>query len=141
LSAGIDVELPATDCYGPPLLDALEAGILALDVVDRAVARVLRAKFELKAFARVVVPAGRAWRAAFTLPVRQLGFRDRGLRYVVEPGEIEVHVGTSVERLSPAGSFTVVSDNGPVEVEEVFGGRVEVGDRFVAGDEEEEEQG
>ena len=47
LAAGIDVELPAVRCYGDPLRSAVEDGDVAMEVVDRAVARVLRQKFEL----------------------------------------------------------------------------------------------
>ena len=47
LAAGIDVELPTVRCYGEPLRSAVEAGDVAMEVVDRAVARVLRQKFEL----------------------------------------------------------------------------------------------
>jgi len=47
LAAGIDVELPAVRCYGEPLRSAVEGGAVDLDVVDRAVARVLRQKAEL----------------------------------------------------------------------------------------------
>ena len=45
LEAGIDVELPATDCYGDHLVDAVEAGELAEATLDAAVRRVLRTKF------------------------------------------------------------------------------------------------
>ena len=47
LAAGIDVELPTVRCYGDPLRSAVEDGDVAIEVVDRAVARVLRQKFEL----------------------------------------------------------------------------------------------
>ena len=47
LTAGIDVELPSVRCYGEPLRAAVEAGDVAVEVVDRAAARVLRQKFEL----------------------------------------------------------------------------------------------
>jgi beta-xylosidase len=47
LTAGIDVELPSVRCYGEPLRAAVEAGDVAVEVADRAVARVLRQKFEL----------------------------------------------------------------------------------------------
>ena len=46
----------------------------------------------------------------FTTPVGQLGFYDRNLDYVVEPGEIEVFVGTSSVELIDAGTVTVVAD-------------------------------
>ena len=45
--AGIDVELPAADCYGGPLLAALADGTIDIAVVDRAVRRVLTQKCEL----------------------------------------------------------------------------------------------
>jgi beta-xylosidase len=47
LAAGIDVELPTTDCYGEPLLAAVEAGTVDAAVVDRALERVLLQKCEL----------------------------------------------------------------------------------------------
>ncbi len=47
LSAGIDVELPTVDCYGEPLLAAVESGAVDAAVVDRALMRVLRQKCEL----------------------------------------------------------------------------------------------
>jgi beta-glucosidase len=50
LSAGIDVELPATDAYADPLAAALEDGRVDPDVLDAAVRRVLRQKFELGLF-------------------------------------------------------------------------------------------
>ncbi|ANN17846.1 glycosyl hydrolase [Amycolatopsis orientalis] len=47
LAAGIDVELPTVDCYGEPLLAAVEQGAVDAAVVDRALERVLRQKCEL----------------------------------------------------------------------------------------------
>jgi beta-glucosidase len=47
LRAGIDVELPGVNCYGRPLLEAVESGQVDLALVDRAVARILRQKCEL----------------------------------------------------------------------------------------------
>jgi beta-xylosidase len=47
LTAGVDVELPSVRCYGAPLHAAVAAGDVTTAVVDRAVARVLRQKFEL----------------------------------------------------------------------------------------------
>jgi len=50
LSAGIDVELPKTNCYGAPLKEQLEKGLVPMEMVDRAVARVLKLKFLLGLF-------------------------------------------------------------------------------------------
>ena len=50
LEAGIDVELPSTDCYGAPLLEAIKSGRVDEALLDQAVSRVLRVKFELGLF-------------------------------------------------------------------------------------------
>jgi beta-glucosidase len=55
LDAGLDVELPGTDCYGAPLLRAVRAGRVSEATLDTSVARVLRAKFELGLFERPFV--------------------------------------------------------------------------------------
>ena len=47
LAAGIDVELPHTRCYGEPLAEAVRAGAVPEELVDRAARRVLRQKAEL----------------------------------------------------------------------------------------------
>jgi beta-xylosidase len=47
LNAGIDVELPTVNCFGKPLIDAIEAGHADPTLVDRALERVLAQKFEL----------------------------------------------------------------------------------------------
>jgi len=58
-------------------------------------ASLTRPVLELKAFARVHIAAGASRTLTFTVHAGQLGFYDRDLRYIVESGEIEVHVGTS----------------------------------------------
>lgn len=50
IEAGIDVELPATNCYGDPLRQAVESGRLREAVLDEAVRRVLAQKFALGLF-------------------------------------------------------------------------------------------
>ena len=57
LLAGLDMELPATDCYGSPLKAEIEAGRIAQTVVDTAVRRVLRLKFQLGLFENPYVDA------------------------------------------------------------------------------------
>jgi beta-xylosidase len=47
LTAGIDVELPTVNCYGAPLLSAVEAGKVDVAIIDRALERVLIQKCEL----------------------------------------------------------------------------------------------
>jgi beta-glucosidase len=60
LEAGIDVELPTTAAYGRPLAEALADGRADVSLVDRAVARVLRVKFELGLFERPYVDVAAA---------------------------------------------------------------------------------
>jgi beta-glucosidase len=50
LEAGIDVELPAANCYGQPLLDALASGAIDAELVRVSARRVLRKKIELGLF-------------------------------------------------------------------------------------------
>ena len=58
LEAGVDVELPTTQMYGSPLAEAVAAGRVPVATIDLAVARVLRAKFELGLFEKpYVAPA------------------------------------------------------------------------------------
>jgi beta-glucosidase-like glycosyl hydrolase len=60
LLAGLDMELPAVDCYGAPLKAEIEAGQVPLEVVDTAVRRVLRLKFQLGLFENPYVNAAAA---------------------------------------------------------------------------------
>jgi len=50
LSAGLDMELPAQQFYNQHLKAEIEAGRLAMEIVDEAVRRVLRLKFQLGLF-------------------------------------------------------------------------------------------
>ncbi|KOG19426.1 glycoside hydrolase family 3 N-terminal domain-containing protein [Streptomyces viridochromogenes] len=47
LAAGVDVELPTLKCYGKPLVEAVRAGEIPEELVDRAARRVLLQKCEL----------------------------------------------------------------------------------------------
>jgi len=90
------------------------------------VASVTRPVLELKSFARVELPAGGSAQITFRLPAAQLGFHDRDIRYVVEPGQIEVLVGTSSRDLVEAGTFTMVPDPSGRPAEKTFHGTIEV---------------
>jgi beta-glucosidase len=88
-------------------------------------ASVTRPVLELKGFVRVRLGAGESRRVTFTTPVGQLGFHDRDLAYVVEPGELDIFVGTSSVDLVAVGTISVVADssNPPAKV---FDGTVSV---------------
>ncbi|HEU5098715.1 MAG TPA: glycoside hydrolase family 3 N-terminal domain-containing protein [Roseiflexaceae bacterium] len=70
LSAGLDMELPATDFYGVPLKEEVEAGRLPIEAIDTAVRRVLRMKLQLGLFERPYVDAEAA-SAAFDTPAQR----------------------------------------------------------------------
>jgi beta-glucosidase len=72
LEAGIDVELPGTDCYGAPLREALQRGLVAEARVDEAVLRVLEQKLALGLFERPFVDEERAAEVFDTPPQRAL---------------------------------------------------------------------
>lgn len=82
-------------------------------------ASVTRPVLELKSFARVAVDPGASRTVQFDIPIGQLGFYDRDLEYVVEPGEVEILVGTSAEELILAGTVTIRADG---SVEKAFDG-------------------
>src|SRR5215212_3498038 len=72
LKAGIDVELPNTVCYGEPLKSALDSGDVNLDLVDLAVQRHLRKKFELGLFENPYVDEGQVLEVFETSEQREL---------------------------------------------------------------------
>jgi beta-glucosidase len=75
LDAGVDVELPSTDCYGKPLLDAVRGGLVSAETLDEAVRRVLRTKFELGLFEQPYVEASRAAASSATSAQRELALK------------------------------------------------------------------
>jgi len=59
LRAGLDLELPGRECYGEPLRALVEDGRLPIELVDRAVRRVLRSKVQVGLFDQPYVDEGR----------------------------------------------------------------------------------
>jgi beta-glucosidase len=89
-------------------------------------ATVTRPALELKGFVGVELARTESRRVTFDVPVGQLGFHGRRLDYVVEPGVLELFVGTSSAELVPAGRVTVVADSASAPPEKVFDGWVTV---------------
>ena len=83
LSAGLDVELPSTDCFGAPLLKALESGLVDGEAFEAAVRRVLRAKFELGLFEQPFVEVAEVVRVSDTPGSRDLARRIAGRSLVL----------------------------------------------------------
>lgn len=63
LEAGLDMELPEIFIYGQPLRQALREGLVSETVLDRAVSRILTAKFRLGLFDQPYVDPAEAARA------------------------------------------------------------------------------
>lgn len=65
---------------------------------------------ELRGFKRIRLQPGESREVRFTLDVCQLAFYDREFRRVVEPGEIEVMVGSSSQDIRLTGRFVITGD-------------------------------
>src|SRR5262249_38675052 len=85
--------------------------------VHDLVASVTRPVKELKGFQRISLDRGQKKTVTFVLSTSQLGFYDRGMKFVVEPGTIEVMVGSSSDDIRATGAFEVV---GPTTVVPAF---------------------
>ena len=72
--------------------------IVQLYVADK-VASMVRPVKELKGFQKVFIPKGQTKRVEFKLNVKDLGFWNNLMQYVVEPGTFEIMVGTNSEEL------------------------------------------
>ncbi len=72
LQAGIDLELPSPTCYGHLLLEAVRAGEVEPELLDRAFHRVLKTKFELGLFDAPYVETGQVAACMDTPSQREL---------------------------------------------------------------------
>lgn len=82
--------------------------------VQDVVGSVTRPVKELKGFRRLTLAAGQAARVTLTLSVAQLAFYDRAMRYIVEPGQIEVFVGSSSDDIRLTGQFEIIGKATPI---------------------------
>lgn len=74
----------------------------------------------LKGFKRVHLEPGEKKRVTFILSVNQLGFYDRAMAFVVEPGEVALMIGTSAEDLPLTTTITIVGETAAVAQDKVF---------------------
>lgn len=96
--------------------------IVQLYVADK-VASMVRPIKELKGFQKVFIPKGQTKRVEFKLNVKDLGFWNSLMQYVVEPGTFEIMVGTNSEELQKKEA---VWDDGKVSEAPSAKGRVVV---------------
>ena len=96
--------------------------IVQLYVADK-VASMVRPIKELKGFQKVFIPKGQTKRVEFKLNVKDLGFWNSLMQYVVEPGTFEIMVGTNSEELQKKEA---VWDDGKVSEASSARGRIVV---------------
>jgi beta-glucosidase len=114
---GFEVDRPAVGVDGEVAIsvDVTNVGdrfgdeVVQLYVRD-AEASVTRPVKELRGFARVRLAAGERRRVTFRLAVEQLAFTDVAGRLVIEPGRVELMVGTSSADLPCRGAIEVVGE-------------------------------
>lgn len=74
------------------------------------VASVTRPVQELKGFVRIVLDPGETRRVTFDVGASQLAFYDLDMRYVIEPGTIDVMVGASSADIRLRGAFSIAGE-------------------------------
>jgi beta-glucosidase len=74
---------------------------------------------ELKGFQRVTLEPQQTRTVTFRIPVNQLGFYNLDQQFVVEPGAVDVMVGTSSQDIHCNGSFAIVGEKAAI-AEKVF---------------------
>ncbi len=94
--------------------------------VQDPVASLTRPVQQLAGFARVSLEPGQTARVQFNLPVNQLAFLDSQMRWVVEPGEIRVMIGSSSADLRLRGVFNIAGAVTDVSVARALQSRVTV---------------
>ncbi len=83
-------------------------------------ADVTRPIVELRGFARIHLAKGESRKVVFALAAHQLGFYNRKMDYVVEPGAVEVSIGSSASDIRLKGTFHLFGETAMIESEKVF---------------------
>ena len=81
---------------------------------------------ELKGFRRIHLAPGECRTVIFEMPIDQLGFYDESMKLVVEPGIIQVMIGSSSEEIHLSGSFEILGDEKRYVPRRAFLGTTEV---------------
>jgi beta-glucosidase len=88
--------------------------------IHDAVASLTRPVQELKGFKRVALKPKESVTVTFGLAVNQLGFHDLNMKYVVEPGAIELMIGSSSADIRAKGEFAIAGDVTDISQQKVF---------------------
>ncbi len=94
--------------------------------VQDPVASLTRPVQQLVGFARVSLEPGQSAQVQFNLPVNQLAFLDSQMRWVVEPGEIRVMIGSSSADLRLRAVFNIAGAVTDVSASRALQSRVTV---------------
>ena len=94
--------------------------------VQDMVGSVTRPVKELKGFKRIALAPAETRHLTFHLDLSQLAFYDREMRFVVEPGEFGVYVGSSSEDIRLMATFRVTGETRLVRRSEVLPTTVEI---------------
>lgn len=120
------------DLTVPPEIDTagfLEVSVTVTNTGDRAGAEVVqvygrdlvgsttRPVAQLLGFHRIALESGEARRVTIRIPLSRLAATDRTLRRVVEPGDVDIWVGTSAVR-ALASTTTLVGEVHPISVDD-----------------------
>ncbi len=111
-------------------VDVTNAGDRAGDEVVQLYVRHLDANVprpikELKGFKRITLQPGECKTVTFTLHTHQLGYYDEAMRYVVQPGTIEVMIGNSSKHVQLSGQLGIVGQRADVGSSKVFFSQVQ----------------
>jgi len=71
---------------------------------------ITRSVKELKGFKRITLKPGEKKTVTFILSITQLGFYNKDMKYVVEPGKIKVMIGSSSEDIRLTGEFEITGE-------------------------------
>jgi beta-glucosidase len=88
--------------------------------IHQAHTSVTRPVQELKGFQRIVLAPGETRTITFQLDIRQLGFYNQAMAYVVEPGTVEVMIGSSSQDIRARGAFTIAGATTDIGRDKVF---------------------
>ena len=94
--------------------------------IREEVASVPRPVKELKGFKRIHLQPSEARTVVFELPIDLLAFYDATMQLVVEPGTIQIMIGSSSEDIRLCGSFEIMGDKKRRVPRRVFGSTVKV---------------
>lgn len=113
----VDAEVPSDGAFCVEVTVTNTGGVDGSEVVQvyghDLLASVVRPVSQLLAYARVELATGQSRRVRFTIPTTRLAFSDRRVVRIVEPGDVEVWVGSHAAA-SASGMPSVSQTNGAI---------------------------